>query len=66
LFFVGAWATHLIPGSTDLTGKIFPFARLRELSRKALIWPIVFGAETALIRKIEKIPGFTGKTGNGD
>jgi hypothetical protein len=42
----------------------FPFSLLRELSGKGLICLAVFAAKTAVIGKIEKIPGSTGITGN--
>ena len=42
----------------------FPFSRQRELAGKALIWLVIFGRKAHFRGTIEKVPGFTGKTGN--
>jgi hypothetical protein len=53
----GAFNSHLCPNK-------FPFSLRRELAGKGLIRLAVFAAKTAVIGKIEKIPGSTGITGN--
>jgi hypothetical protein len=46
------------------SAKKFPFGLLRELTGKALICLVVFGAGVALFGNKRKIPGSTGITGN--
>src|SRR5215469_9769069 len=43
----------------------FPVRLLREFGRKRLILLAVLGTKLALSEENAKIPGFTGKTGNG-